>query len=222
MSEKLYIYPSLLAADFGNLETACRTVKVSGADGIHLDVMDGHFVPNLSMGPQVVEMASRVEGLHLNTHLMVTHPQNLVQSFIDAGSHTILIHIEADCDVKQVLSTIRAAGCRTGITLNPATPASSITDILDVVDEVLCMTVVPGFGGQSFMPEVLPKIAEIRAALTARSLPADIMVDGGINAETGAQCVAAGANILVAGTFLFRSSDMAAEIENMRSVAAGR
>ena len=221
MNRNIHIYPSLLAADFGNLEAACKQVEVSGADGIHLDVMDGHFVPNLSMGPQVVEMAARTTSLHLNTHLMVSRPQNVLKAFLDAGSHTVLIHIEADCDVASLLKDIRNAGVRSGITLNPDTPAAAIKDILPLVDEVLCMTVVPGFGGQAFIEEVLPKITEIRQMIDSEKLDIDIMVDGGVNDQTGKQCVEAGANFLVAGTLLFRAEDMATEISTMRRTGSG-
>lgn len=217
MQKKLEIkvLPSLLAADMGRLEEACRRSDEAGADGLHVDIMDGHFVRNLSMGPDVVRMARRASKRHLSVHLMVTHPQHFVGPFMDAGADTVLIHIEAQCDAAEVLKAIRARGVRAGITLNPETPAEAVFGVLDDVDEVLCMSVHPGFGGQGFIAEVLPKIAAIRT----RAPQVDISVDGGINADTGRQCAARGANIFLAGTYLFRAPDMGAEVAALRKSA---
>jgi ribulose-phosphate 3-epimerase len=210
---QIKIYPSLLAADFGHLEQGVKMAESSGADGLHLDIMDGHFVPNLSMGPDVLKMARRATDMHLNVHLMCSRPQELVDLFISAGADTILIHIEADCDQEALLDYIKKCGIRNGITLNPPTETERIIPYLNQVDEVLCMTVNPGFGGQSFIPEVLEKIRTIRQ----HAPDVDIMVDGGINDQTGPQAVAAGANILVAGTYLYRAPDMQAELAHLRS-----
>lgn len=215
------ILPSLLAADVGRLEDEARRADASGADALHLDIMDGNFVPNISMGPTVVEMAKRIVRMPLSVHLMLLHPDQYVSRFVEAGADTILIHIEADCNVPETLEQIREAGVKVGITLNPETSEDLILPVLDQVDEVLCMTVHPGYGGQAFMPEVLPKIRRVREYVRAnRSNPLSIMVDGGIGVETAAQCAAQGANSFVAGTTLFRADDMAAEVARIRESAS--
>jgi ribulose-phosphate 3-epimerase len=216
----MLILPSLLAADVGNLEAAARRAEASGADGLHLDIMDGLFVPNLSMGPAVVAMANRVVRMPLSVHLMLVHPDRYVDRFAEAGADSLMIHIEASCDVPATLTAIRAAGMRPGITVNPGTPAERIHDVLDLVDEVLCMTVEPGYGGQSFMQDVLPKIRTIRDETRRRGRPdMDILVDGGIDQNTAPLCAAAGANAFVAGTALFPQRDMGEHIARMRAAA---
>ena len=209
---RIQILPSLLAADVGRLEEACLRAEKSGADGLHLDIMDGHFVPNLSMGPEVSRMARRVVKLPLSTHLMVTRPDLFIGPFSDAGAHTLLIHVEAQSDTLKTLQAIRQKGVRAGITLNPETPAEAAYPFLAEVDEILFMTVHPGFGGQKFISTVLPKIADIRRR--ARNL--DLSIDGGINQDTAEESAAYGINIFIAGTFLYDARDMAAEIETMR------
>ncbi len=214
---KEVILPSLLAADMGHLADEARRAEQAGADALHLDIMDGHFVPNISMGPAVVEMARRAVTLPLNVHLMLTHPDAYLKAFIEAGADTVLIHIESKCDVPMALQRIRELGAHTGITLNPGTEPRMIYPVLDQVDEVLCMSVRPGYGGQAFMAEVLPCIAAIRAhadRLSRHDLT--IMVDGGINADTAAQCAQAGANAFVAGTYLFGARDMGERIAGLR------
>jgi ribulose-phosphate 3-epimerase len=217
---KFQILPSLLAADMGHLADEAKRAEDAGADALHLDIMDGVFVPNISMGPAIVDMVRQSVKIPLSVHLMLLNPCDYITHFIDAGADSLLIHIESDGDIAGGLKRIRELGVRPGITLNPQTPASTIESCLDDVDEVLCMTVQPGYGGQAFMPEVLPKIREIRDMANARQLTElDIMVDGGVGRETAMDCVAHGANLLVAGTFLYRSSDMAAEITSMRERA---
>jgi ribulose-phosphate 3-epimerase len=212
---KIQILPSLLAAYVGRLEEACLLAENSGADGLHLDIMDGHFVPNLSMGPEVSRMARRTVKLPLSVHLMVTMPELFVGPFIDAGADTVLIHVEAQSDVLKTLKSIQEKGIRAGITLNPDTPAEAAFPFLKEVDEILFMTVHPGFGGQKFIENVLPKIAEIRK----RAPTLDLSVDGGINQETAGKSAAYGINIFIAGTFLYEAENMAAEIEMMRQRA---
>lgn len=207
------IFPSLIAADMGHLTDACRRCQASGSDGIHLDIMDGHFVPNITIGPDFVRMSkSAAPDLYRHVHLMVTNPQDVTHAFIDAGAQAIIFHIEARVEPASLIAEIRQRGVMPGLAINPETPAHLLRPYLDAIDEVLVMTVHPGFGGQSFMSEVLPKISEIRAM--APDMP--ISVDGGVTLETGPQCVRAGANRLVAGTALFRAADMAHDIHTMK------
>lgn len=213
------ILPSLLAADMGHLESEALRAEAAGADELHLDIMDGHFVPNISMGPAVVAMARRVVRIPLNVHLMLTYPDRYIERFVKAGANTVQIHIESSCDVPATLDAIRRLGARVGIVLNPDTPAESIDDLLSKVDEVLCMTVQPGYGGQTFMSGVLPKLRRVRELARMRGLPSmDIMVDGGVNGETAARCAEQGANAFVAGTFLFGVADMPQELTRLRNI----
>jgi len=214
---KSQILPSILAADMGRLAEEAKRAEDAGADALHLDIMDGHFVPNISMGPAVVEMVRKHVRIPLNVHLMLSRPDAYLKTFIEAGADTVLIHIEAECDVKESLVRIRELGARCGITINPDTVPKMVFPVLADVDEVLCMTVRPGYGGQSFMPEVLPSIAAIWEEAKRISKPdLTIMVDGGINRKTGIQCAELGANAFVAGTFLFGAADMATEITKLR------
>jgi ribulose-phosphate 3-epimerase len=223
---KIEIMPSVLAADMGNLEAAIRQCETAGADQIHLDIMDGVFVPNISMGPAVTAMVDRVTDLPLNVHLMLLHPQDHIEAFANAGSDTILIHIEAECDVEETLQKIRALGCKAGITVNPPTSldtknkgaGSSCFDCLEkgLVDEVLVMSVNPGYGGQSYIVEAESKTAEIRR----RYPEMQISIDGGIDLDTVKPAAAHGANLFVAGTSLFKAPDMAEAIATMRANAA--
>ncbi len=215
---KVQILPSLLAADYGHLADEIVRVAASGADALHLDIMDAHFVPNLSFGPDMVALSQRVcPSLYRHVHLMMTRPDNYSGRFIDAGAQTVQVHVEADCDVWAALQSIRARGVRSGLVLRPQTSAAALFPYLPFCDEVLFMTVNPGYGGQSFMSEVLPKIRELRQhADTCGFNGLDIMVDGGINFETAVQCAAYGANQFVAGSFLFKQSDMVAAVSQMR------
>jgi len=218
---EITILPSLLAADYGRLGDESRRAEASGADALHLDIMDAHFVPNLSFGPDVVAMAKRVvPSFPRNVHLMLSEPNRYYARFVDAGATSVQIHVEASCNVGETLAAIRARGVRNGITLKPATPASAVFPFLSQVDEVLVMTVEPGYGGQSFMADMLPKIAAIRREAIRQGAPnLMLMVDGGINDATAARCAAHGANAFVAGTTLFRATDMKAAVANMRDAA---
>ena len=207
------ILPSLLAADFGSLADEIRRAESSGADALHLDIMDAHFVPNLSFGPDVVALSRRVApAFFRHVHLMLTRPDLYLEPFARAGAQTIQIHVEADCDLHVELPRIRALGLHAAIALNPETPAEAVFPYLDVCDEVLVMTVHPGYGGQSFIADCLPKIAAIRR----QSPSMDIMVDGGINAETGVLAAKAGANRFVAGSHLFKQADMGSAVAALR------
>ena len=211
---KIQILPSLLAADFGRLADEVRRVADAGADALHLDIMDAHFVPNLSFGPDVVALCARVcPSLFRDVHLMMTRPDVYIDRFADAGADAMLIHVEADCDVWETLRAIRRCSVQSGLVSRPQTPVNALYPYLSLCDEVLFMTVNPGYGGQAFMPEVLLKIKALRAY--APSL--DIMVDGGINFETAVTCAGHGANRFIAGSFMFRQPDMGEAVRRMRN-----
>jgi ribulose-phosphate 3-epimerase len=213
------ILPSLLAADFGYLADGCRKAVASGGDALHIDIMDAHFVPNLSMGPDVVAMARRTVSCELHVHLMISRPDLYLKRFIEAGADTLLIHIEAECDVAAALREIRALGARPGITLNPETPAEPVLPVLGLVDDVLCMTVHPGYGGQHFMNSVMPKMRQLYDFGRSRKLAYDISVDGGIDLHTAPVAAAHGASLFIAGTSLFTAPDMKTAVQAMREAA---
>ena len=208
------ILPSLLAADFGHLAEEIRRAEASGAEALHLDIMDAHFVPNLSFGPDVVALARRVApAFYRNVHLMMSRPDLYLDAFAAAGAETIQIHVEADCDVHRELGRIRALGLRNAIVINPETPVERLAPYLGEIDEALVMTVHPGYGGQAFIAECLPKVTWLRAHCPTL----DIMVDGGVNAETAVAAARAGANRLVAGSYLFKQTDMRKAVTAMRA-----
>jgi ribulose-phosphate 3-epimerase len=216
-ANKILVSPSILAADFANLGEDIRRIETHGADLVHLDVMDGHFVPNISFGVPVIKSVRASSTLPFDVHLMISHPDQYLQQFSDAGADHITIHVEASCDVRETLRQIRELGCSAGLTLRPGTPASALAPFMDLVDLILVMTVEPGFGGQSFNKEMLPKIQEIRRMIEACEQPVHLEVDGGITAITGAQVLAAGANMLVAGTSVFGAPDMAKAIRTLKN-----
>jgi len=212
------IAPSILAADFLKLGEEIKEVEAAGADYIHIDVMDGHFVPNITMGPGTVEAIKSLTSLPLDVHLMIDNPDQYIEAFAKAGADYITVHVEAAPHLHRTLQEIKKFGVKSGVVLNPATPAYTIKHILEDIDMVLLMTVNPGFGGQSFIESVLPKITEIRNMGEEKGLNLEIEVDGGINPETALLCKQAGADVFVAGSAIFNQPDRKQAIADMRNM----
>ena len=215
----IQISPSILSSDFANLEAEINAAARGGADLVHVDVMDGHFVPNITIGVPVVKSLKKVSSLPLDVHLMISHPLFYIPAFAEAGSDIITFHLESCSDAAQTIDAIHAAGVRAGIAIKPKTPAQEVFPYLDKVEMVLVMTVEPGFGGQTFMADMLPKIRAVRTRLHEMGRSADIQVDGGIDPKTAALVAGAGANVLVAGSAVFKYSDYAAPIGAIRKAA---
>jgi ribulose-phosphate 3-epimerase len=216
MSSRIRIAPSLLAADFARLGEEVRAVAAAGADWLHLDIMDGHFVPNISFGPGLVKALRPHATIPFDVHLMIAPADPYLAAFAEAGADLISLHPEAGPHLHRSLQTIRGLGKKAGIVLNPATPVSAVEPVLDLCDLVLVMSVNPGFGGQSFIRSQLAKIAALRTMIDASGREIALQVDGGVTAETARDCIAAGADVLVAGTAVFGKPDYAAAIAAIR------
>ena len=211
------VVPSILSADFTRLGEQVREAEAAGAQRIQIDVMDGHFVPNITMGPLIVEAVRRCTRLPLEAHLMITNPQDYIETFAEAGADVIIVHQEVSPHLHRLIQHIRQAGKSPAVALNPSTPVFMLEDMLPLLDMVLIMTISPGFGGQELVPETLPKITRLRRMITERGLRCDIEVDGGINETTVRQVVEAGANLLVAGSAVYNEKESVAQaMERLR------
>ncbi len=218
MAQNIKISPSILSADFSILSDEIKSLEKAGADLIHVDVMDGHFVPNITMGPPIIKMIRKCTKLPFDVHLMISPVEKYIKVFADAGSDIITIHPEATDNLKRAVGTIKSLGKKAGVSLNPKTPISALMDVINDIDLILVMSVNPGFAGQSFMGEVLPKVTELRKMINDKKLKIDIEIDGGINFETAPLAVKAGANILVSGTTIF-SGSLKDNIQKLRNCA---
>jgi ribulose-phosphate 3-epimerase len=218
VAQNIKISPSILSADFSILGDEIKSLEQAGADLIHIDVMDGHFVPNITMGPPIIKMVRKCTKLPFDVHLMISPVEKYIKAFADAGSDIITIHPEATDNLKRAVSTIKSFGKKAGVSLNPKTPISALIDVINDIDLILIMSVNPGFAGQSFMSEVLPKVTELRKMINDKKLKIDIEIDGGINFETAPLAVKAGANILVSGTTIF-SGSLKDNIQKLRNCA---
>ncbi|OXS78509.1 ribulose-phosphate 3-epimerase [Domibacillus enclensis] len=213
------IAPSILSADFARLGEEIKDVEMGGADYIHVDVMDGHFVPNITIGPLIVEAVRPVTDLPLDVHLMISNPDAYIEAFAKAGADIITVHAEACPHLHRTIQLIRSYGIKAGVVLNPSTPADVLEYVIQDIDMVLLMTVNPGFGGQSFIEAVVPKIRRVREMVTTAGVDVDIEVDGGVNPEIARICAQAGANVLVAGSAIYNEKDRASAIAAIRAAA---
>jgi ribulose-phosphate 3-epimerase len=220
MANRVLLAPSILSADLGRLAEEVREAERSGADWIHVDVMDGRFVPNITLGPLMVQAVRKNTSLPVDVHLMIVEPERYLQAFAEAGADVISVHVEASTHLQSTLAEIRRLGKRAGVVLNPHTPETSVSYVLQDLDLILVMSVNPGFGGQRFLPAVLPKLQALRSMIDRASLPIDLEVDGGVSPDTARQVVAAGARVLVAGSAVFGKSDRRAAIAAIRQAAS--
>lgn len=217
--KNIIIAPSILSADFTELGREIKAVVDGGADVIHIDVMDGHFVPNITIGPLVVEAASRATDKPLDVHLMISNPDDYIEKFVTAGADWLTVHVEACTHLQRTVSRIRESGLKAGVVLNPATPLQTLDYILEDVDLVMIMSVNPGFGGQSFIPATLDKIRKLRSMIDERGLDVGIEVDGGVSPKTIGKIAQAGANIFVAGSAIYGCDDYGPVIDELRREA---
>jgi ribulose-phosphate 3-epimerase len=218
VAQNIKISPSILSADFSILGDEIKNLEKAGADLIHIDVMDGHFVPNITMGPPIIKQIRKCTKLPFDVHLMISPVEKYIKAFADAGSDIITLHPEATDNLKRAVQTVKSFGKKAGVSLNPKTPINALMDVINDIDLILIMSVNPGFAGQSFMSEVLPKVTELRKMINDKKLKIDIEIDGGINFETAALAVKAGANILVSGTTIF-SGSLKDNIQKLRNCA---
>ncbi len=214
----IQILPSILAGDFGCLAEEAKKAELSGADALHIDIMDGHFVPNLTFGPKAVAAINRATTLFLDIHLMIYNPFDYIEKFVEAGADRLTFHIEATEQSEKILNYIKKCNVQSGLAFSPGTSHEMIPRFLPLVDVILLMTVDPGFGGQPFIQKMIKKISYIRKLADQLSLPLDIQVDGGIDDKTAKECVKAGANLLVSGSYLYQASNMKEAVQKLRGV----
>jgi len=221
MPTSVRVAPSVLSADLGRLADEVREVEKGGADWIHVDVMDGRFVPNITLGPPIVKAIRRATALPVDVHLMIVEPEKYIEQFAQAGADVLSVHVEASVHLQRTLAEIRRLGKRAGVVLNPHTPEEHLRYVLGDADLILVMSVNPGFGGQAFLPQVLPKLAALRRMIDDAGLDIDLEVDGGVSTQTARQVVDAGASVLVAGSAVFGKSDRAGAIAAIRQAVTG-
>lgn len=217
--KKMLIAPSILSCDYGKMAEELERIEKCGADIVHVDVMDGHFVPNITLGAPVVKCIRKYSSLPFDVHLMISDPIDYIEDFVNAGADSITIHLECNSDIDKTLSLIKEKGCKAAVSVKPKTPANEVFGYLDKVSMVLVMTVEPGFGGQSFMEDMMPKVKAIKEEIDRRGLDVSIQVDGGIGEKTISVAAENGADIFVSGNALFRADDMALQIKKFKALA---